>query len=197
VNEEKIMDFDQFISGENEVDKKISEIIRILKGTEFFSNLDAEELDAVSQCISEKSFKAGEIIIEENTPGEYLYLIRKGKAVVEKKTNQGSTTLATLVPGQCFGDMSLIDDSPTSATVKALEDSELLLIGRIDLNVLLNWNTNLAAKMWRAFTKILNLRIRGMNEKLIEAVQGGDDLPVQNLTRVLIAHNLGAEEEKD
>ena len=191
------MDFDRIMSGESESDEERSEIMRILKGTEFFHDLDAEELDAVSKCVSEESFKAGDIIIEENKPGENLYLIRKGKVVVEKKTKEGSARLATLVPGQCFGDMSLIDDSPTSATVKAIEDSELLAIGRIDLNVLLNWNTNLAAKMWRAFTKILNHRIRGMNEKLIEMVHGGESLPLTDLTRVLIAHTLGQEEDRD
>ena len=53
------MDFDQFISDESKDDKKRVDVIRVLKGIEFFKDLDDEELDAVSKCITERSVKAG------------------------------------------------------------------------------------------------------------------------------------------
>ena len=76
--------------------------------------------------------------------------------------------LAELEPGKAVGEMSLIDSYPTSATVIAVEESDLIAVGRLDLNVLLNWNPILAAKMWRSFTRMLSERLRGMNEQMLE-----------------------------
>jgi CRP-like cAMP-binding protein len=191
------MGFEHLLSdvGQEEREPQRSEIIGILKKTQFFNDLDEEELDAVSKCIVEKSFRAGEVIIAEGIPGENFYLVKKGKVSVEKKSGDRSMPLARLADGECFGELSLIDNSPTSATVRAVEDSDLMLIGRLDLNVLLNWNTILAAKMWRAFTEMLSLRIRDSNERLLDVVQKVRDIPEERLSRDLITRTLGIGEE--
>jgi CRP-like cAMP-binding protein len=97
---------------------------------------------------------------------------------VEKTLGERRIRLAELGPGAAFGEMSLIDNIPTSATVTAVAPVQLLLISRLDLNVLLNWDTVLAAKMWRSFTEMLCHRLRSTNEKLSERLdhQVGHDL---------------------
>ena len=107
-------------------------------------------------------------MIKEGATGENLYLVRSGKLKVEKDAGGRRLQLGELIPGSAFGEMSLIHAAPTSATVTALDDSRLLAIGRLDLDVLLNWNPILASKMWRSFTQLLATRLRDMNESMVE-----------------------------
>ena len=141
--------------------------IAMLRETPLFRHLEADELEAVAKCVREDSFQAGQTIIEEGAPGQALYIVRRGKVRVEKQAQDKKLTLAELGEGQAFGEMSLIDSFPTSASVVAVEPSELASIGRLDLNVLLNWDTILAAKMWRSFTEMLSVRLREMNDRML------------------------------
>ena len=141
-----------------------------LKEVGFFQDLSAEELSEVSRSVSEKTYSKSDIIIEEGTPGDSLYIIKKGKVVIEKEHNKKKSILAELGPTMFFGEMSLINDYPHSARVVAKEDCELLLINRLDLEVILNWNTLLGLKLWRAFSRILSERLRDTNIKITEKI---------------------------
>jgi CRP-like cAMP-binding protein len=144
-------------------------VMTMLKETPFFSTLDETELDAVAKCVVSKSHPAGSVIIKEGALGECLYLVRSGLVRVEKDRGGRTIKLAELGEGAAFGEMSLIDSAPTSATVTAVEPSELLEIGRLDLNVLLNWNPILASKMWRSFSRMFSERLRDMNERMVSS----------------------------
>jgi CRP-like cAMP-binding protein len=147
--------------------------VDLLRATELFAKLTAEELDSVARCVAERDVAPGEVLIREDQPGQSLFLLRHGKVAVEKTLAGRTIRLAELGPGAVFGEMSLIDNFPTSASVVAVEPCSLLLIGRLDLNVLLNWDTVLAAKMWRSFTEMLCYRLRSTNERLLARL--GDD----------------------
>ena len=140
----------------------------LLRKSEIFAKLSDDELQAVSRCVEERDAEAGAVLIREGVPGDSLFVIREGKVVVEKMVGERKVQLAELDAGCVVGEMSLIDNFPTSATVSAVEDSKFLVISRIDLNVLLNWDTVLAAKMWRSFTEMLCYRVRSSNERLLE-----------------------------
>jgi CRP/FNR family transcriptional regulator/CRP/FNR family cyclic AMP-dependent transcriptional regulator len=160
--------------------------IELLQGTELFAKLSAEELTAVARCVVERQAEAGELLIKEGQPGEALFLIESGKVVVEKSVRDKKVQLATLGPGAVFGEMSLIDSFWTSASVTTTAPTRLLVLGRLDLNVLLTWDTLLASKMWRSFTEMLCHRLRATNEKLFERL--GEDAP-----RDLLAHTADLE----
>ena len=145
----------------------------LLRQTELFAKLGEDELAAVAKCILEQSAAAGELIIREGQPGEALYVLKSGRVLVEKSHGDKKIKLAELTPGAVFGEMSLIDNFPTSATVTALQASTFLAIGRLDLNVLLTWDTVLGAKMWRSFTEMLCYRLRATNLKLMQRL--GDE----------------------
>ena len=146
--------------------------IELLRGTELFSTLSHEELEGVARCVAERLAEGDEVVIREGEPGESLFLVREGRVGVEKGTGANALKLAELGPGSAFGEMSLIDDVPTSATVRTLEPCSFLVISRLDLNVLLNWDTVLGSKMWRAFTARLSKRLRAANDRL---ATGGSD----------------------
>lgn len=141
----------------------------LLRRTEIFSKLSDDELAAVGRCVLDRNAVAGEVLIEEGKAGESLFIIRSGKVVVEKRVGDQKALLAELGDGDVFGEMSLIDNFPTSASVAAAADTSLLLVSRLDLNVLLTWDTVLGSKMWRSFTEMLCYRLRASNDKLLGA----------------------------
>ena len=71
--------------------------------------------------IERRRYEAGEVILRENEPGETAYIIETGQVEVTRKQNGRSIHLAYIGPGKSFGEMSMIDDKPRSATVTAVE----------------------------------------------------------------------------
>lgn len=125
-----------------------------------FKNLDFGEANALLEiCHPEKRSK-GDLIIEENSVGQALYLIKEGTARVYKGEEDKGEKLALLGPGEIFGEMSLIEDSLTSATVVADSDMELVVMHRKDFEDILEKNERLALKIYKSFCKVLSERLR-------------------------------------
>lgn len=95
-----------------------------LKGAPLFSRVPEKGLKAILRSATEKTFEAGERIVNEGDSGTGFYLILSGRAEVTR----GEEKLATLGEGAFFGEMALLDGSPRSADVTALEDSECLVL---------------------------------------------------------------------
>ena len=86
------------------------------------------------------NFKKGATIIHEGTTGSYAYLILSGSVEVSKKVGEEKLVLSRLVKGNIFGEMSLVDDKPRSATIVALEDTEVRVISRDRFESMLEQN---------------------------------------------------------
>ena len=83
--------------------------------------------------ITMRQFSAGEVVIKEHEPGETAFVIEKGKVVVSKEQNGKIVQIALLETGATFGEMSMVDDMPRSATVTAVEATLVREIHRDDL----------------------------------------------------------------
>jgi hypothetical protein len=97
--------------------------------------------------VTTAQYKSGEIIIRENDHGETAYLIDSGRVEVTKYLQGKNTHLTYLYPGEIFGEMSLIDDKPRSATVTAADDTEVHVIQRDQFFETLNSNPEVALKL--------------------------------------------------
>jgi CRP/FNR family transcriptional regulator, cyclic AMP receptor protein len=106
----------------------------LLKGVDLFSALDDHQLETVAQMVIEKSFRKSDIILmEDDESNQSLFIIAKGEVKVVLTAEDGrEAILASLKEGDFFGEMSLLDGEPRSATVRAVEDSRLLTIRRED-----------------------------------------------------------------
>ncbi len=106
----------------------------LLKGVDLFSALDDSLLEVISKLLIEKNFRKGEIIlVEEDDSNQSLFIIAKGEVKVVLTAEDGrEAILATLKEGDFFGEMALLDGEPRSATVRAVEESRLLMIRRED-----------------------------------------------------------------
>jgi CRP/FNR family cyclic AMP-dependent transcriptional regulator len=106
----------------------------LLKGVDLFSALDDHQLETVAQMVIEKSYRKSDIILmEDDETSQSLFIIAKGEVKVVLTAEDGrEAILASLKEGDFFGEMSLLDGEPRSATVRAVEDSRLLTIRRED-----------------------------------------------------------------
>lgn len=111
-------------------DRKLTHLANV----QMFSSLNKKELALVSRAADVVKVKAGKEIVTEGTAGHEFYLILDGEAVVKK----GNRKIATLGPGQYFGELALLDRGPRSATIVAGTDVELVVIGQRELMAVLD-----------------------------------------------------------
>src|SRR5438105_12720146 len=75
-----------------------------------------------------KTFPAGTILFSEGDDGEEMYVIQSGRVQLTRMVRGREAHLATLPPGEFFGEMAIVNNQPRSATATVLEDAHLLVI---------------------------------------------------------------------
>jgi CRP-like cAMP-binding protein len=113
-----------------------------------------------------KDYRDGSIIFEENSVGKEMYIIMSGKVKIIKKMDTAGTILATLGEGEFFGEMSLFDNNPRSATVMAIGDVKLLEINQKNFLKKISKDPSLAFRILEKMSQ----RIRIMDEKILNQV---------------------------
>ena len=91
-----------------------------------FAEASLDDLIAVDHALGAETYLAGEAIVTEGETGDRLCIVYRGEVLVRK----GGTVLARLTAGDFFGEMSLFDDEPRSATVTAADEVEVLVLQR-------------------------------------------------------------------
>ncbi|HDZ09876.1 EAL domain-containing protein [Pseudohongiella sp.] len=93
------------------------------------------ELDTVEALQVEKLYRAGEVIMRQNEPGDCAYFVQSGLVEIVLQRPDGSEMeVGRRGPGTLIGEMAIVDDGPRSATVRALEDCRLLEISKADFS---------------------------------------------------------------
>lgn len=134
----------------------------LLQKIPMLSGLGQEQLKALGEEARQVEFKAGEVIFEENGPGDALYVILTGGVRVHRTTGAEDATLATFAPGEFFGELSLLDGDPRSATATATSTTSLLVVGRSHF-------LGMLASSPRIMSRILSTlsgRLRQANERI-------------------------------
>jgi len=107
----------------------IGERTMTLKAVPFFTQLSDHELDLVRAVATEKTYPKNAVVLTEGEAGDSLYMIQAGKVKVFIGDEEGrEIILKILGPGSFFGEMSMIDKQPRSASVTTLETSTFLVL---------------------------------------------------------------------
>lgn len=146
----------------------------LLRGVDLFSALDDAQVDTLASMIIEKGFKKGEIILmEDDDTSQSLFIIARGEVKVVLTAEDGrEAILASLKEGDFFGEMSLLDGEPRSATVRAVEDSRLLTIRREDFLGALRKQPDLALTLLGEMSKRLRRSNRQISSLALMRVYG-------------------------
>ena len=140
--------------------------LMMLKKSPVFSMVATDDLRMVAQALVLQEYFKGDRVFEINQQGDYLYLLVSGRVGITIEKDPSSTNyIATLGPGDSFGEMNLLDDLPRSATAQVLEDSTILALEKSRLKCLIQSYPDISIGMLRS----LSLRIREANTRLLEA----------------------------
>src|SRR5947207_13770754 len=128
-----------------------------------FSELSREELQRISQVAVPASSPRGVRVSHEADHSDACYLVRSGDLRVTREHPDGrAIALATLGPGDIFGELAMFDGEARSASVETLSDSELLALPAADFRRLLADHPEIAVKLIGALTR----RLRETNERV-------------------------------
>lgn len=114
-----------------------SQVISLLKEIHLFHGLDDARLHQVAQYFDEAPYALDQVIIHENREGESFFIILEGEVIVSRKINDVDTQIDILVPGDFFGEESLLQNTLTTATVTAAREAILYRANRQKFNDLL------------------------------------------------------------
>jgi CRP/FNR family transcriptional regulator/CRP/FNR family cyclic AMP-dependent transcriptional regulator len=136
-----------------------------LAAVPLFSQLTRKDLSRLGRAVVERKYKAGETIVKEGEQAVAFFMITKGKVEALAGGAKKQTKLNELGPGQVFGEMALLDGMPRVATVKAMTDTECLVLSRWDFVAELRTNPHIAVAM----LPILSKRLREADDRLRDA----------------------------
>ena len=92
----------------------------------------ASNIQRVMMSVEQMEVRKGQDLISQGDPGDYYYMLTRGRAVVRRDSGDGNgpTELATLGPGDAFGEEALLSDNPRNSTVTMLQDGHVLRLGK-------------------------------------------------------------------
>ncbi len=109
------------------------------------------------------SYPAGTVLFREGDPGDRMFVIADGRVRIVKALGASDVTIASLGPGDCFGEMALLDKQPRSATAVTSEESRLVIIDGVAFEQLIRENGEIAVRIMRKLSE----RLREANRYLL------------------------------
>ena len=128
--------------------------VAMLKRVYFLSSLGEDDFSTLADGMREVIYAAGEDVVKESEEGEELFMVLEGELNVTKAAHDGKpVVVGTLRDGAFFGEMSLLTGDKRSATVTAVKDSKLIVIGREPFEKVLRAKPEIAERMSRTLAE--------------------------------------------
>ena len=145
----------------------------LIRRVPLFSTLTQSQAESVADAVIKRRFKRGECIVEQGKKSNFLAIVLTGRArVITSDTRGREVILATLNPGDYVGEMSLIDNQPHSATVRAEIQTDVLILGRVEFARCLPENTSMAYAVMKGLVQRLRQADRKIESLALMDVYG-------------------------
>lgn len=179
-------------------------LIDFLKEIPLFSHLDEEDFQQLTNICSEKKFEKGQTIFYEEDMGTGFYIIVSGQVKIVMLSNDGREhILGLLRERDFFGEMSILDGEPRSATAIALSDVKTITITREDFTKLLRNNPDISIKIMFVLCKRLRRADRHVESLAFLSAPGrvartilelSDEQGIKDDNKVIINHKMTRQE---
>ena len=151
----------------NEISQSIIDFL--ILNIPIFSRLRNEELRNVKKYFNLLELIPGETVFEEGDNGDYVCFVVEGSLDVLKKTVKGeNVVISTLKKGGSIGEMSVIDQLPRSATIKAKTKTTLLTLSQEKLNYILSEHSSIGVKILKGIARLLSMNLRKTSSRLAD-----------------------------
>jgi CRP-like cAMP-binding protein len=146
----------------------MNDYFEFLKDIEYFKPIDEKQLQMIHQACTLETYDKGRVVISEGEMKEKFYIVFEGAVEVLKNYAQkDQSLLAQLKPGDMFGELSLIDDLPRSATVITSKASRLLTINKAEFERLISESAQISFSIM----KWMSAMIRRFNKNFVYTFQ--------------------------
>lgn len=142
----------------------------VLSKFRLFTGFKEDELETLLSLSDIQAFAPGERIVTQDETGLCMYVILDGAVRVHSHAGGQEITLAELHTGDFFGELSLVDDGPRSATVDAIRPTKVLRITRLVVGVLAGVQPSAAIHLLAAIGRSLVNRLRAGNQKYLDLI---------------------------
>jgi CRP/FNR family transcriptional regulator len=140
-----------------------AEVVDLLGRVPAFSTLERSDLERIAEVAVPRDFEPGQAVFREGDASDTCYVVREGHVRAIRTHGDGRTiTLATFGPGDIFGELAMFEDERRSATVEAIEPTNVVGVLGPDMRRLMGEHPAIAARLVIA----LGRRLREMNERL-------------------------------
>src|ERR1700712_271100 len=137
--------------------------VELLRSVPLFADLEEGELERCSQVAVPRSFPAATRVFHEGDSSDACYIVSEGSFRVTREHSDGrAITLATLGPGEIFGELAMLDGDKRSASAESITDGTLLALPANDVRSLLARNPEIALKLVAGLVR----RLRAANARL-------------------------------
>lgn len=137
--------------------------LELIRRVPLFSTLTQAQAESVAEAVVKRRYKRGDAIVEQGKKSNFLAIVLTGRARVITQDRRGrEVILATMNPGDYVGEMSLIDNQPHSATVRAEVQTDVLILGRAEFARCLPENTSMAYSVMKGLVQ----RLRHADRKI-------------------------------
>ena len=147
-----------------------AELRALLRDKGLVAEFTDEELDQFIELTDQISSRAGDVIVKQDDMGDCMFILVSGKARVVHHKDGHYIELATLVPGDFFGELALVDEGPRSADVQALDDCVLLRITQAVIAAVAGVYPTAAFKFLIAIGRIMVNRLRLSNQRYVDSL---------------------------
>ena len=134
---------------------------RFLKSVPLFDGLSGRELGLLAQSLHSRAYQEGEVLFVEGDIGRALFVLESGRVELTRRDPSGEPRrIYTVMPGDFFGEMALLEQLPRSASATASERSQLHLLYRTKLDSILSSNPRIGATVMTHMARLLSSRLR-------------------------------------
>jgi len=146
----------------------IVESLALVRKSVLLGEFSDEELVVLAAAMEEKPFRKGQILFEQDKPGDALFIVLTGQVGIlwRGEGKLAEKMLAVVGSGESVGEMSLVDEGPRSATGKALEEVTAIMLTRNSYDNLRQSSPKLAIKLLLGVFKLLSKRIRAIDKNI-------------------------------
>ena len=147
----------------------------MLELTRWAKDFSWEQICNISKQMQAYKANKGDIIFDEGSSDNTMGIVVKGRIdIVKGDADKNRKVIASLLPSQSFGEMSLIDGEPRSAGVVASTDVVLLFLTKEKMFELVNTKPSLAFKLMWMIAQMLSQRLRKTSGSLVEYLEKND-----------------------
>ncbi|MEO1291124.1 MAG: cyclic nucleotide-binding domain-containing protein [Chloroflexota bacterium] len=146
------------------------EVVTLLQQIDLFRDLTAEQLATISNIIVEETFLSGDVVFEQDSVADKMYLISQGQLeVIVEYENGKKESVLYLGTGQVVGEMTLVDEGRRSATVISAEDeTHVFSIPNATFTELCATNTDIGYIIMRNIAQDMSFKLRHRGSETIE-----------------------------